>query len=48
MAQVLLYVRYVHEESIEEELIFVALWKATPKVKIHSLKSMKFIQLQIS
>jgi len=26
---------------------FVALWKATPEVNIYSLKSMKFLQLQV-
>jgi len=42
MAQLLLYVLYVREESIEEELLFVVFWSATPEVKICLLTSMKF------
>ena len=46
-AQLLLYVRYVHEENVKKNYFFVDLWKVTPKVKISSLKSMNFLRLHV-
>jgi len=42
IAQLQLYVLYVHKESSEEELFFVVFWSATPEVKICSIMSIKF------